>query len=129
MSVEFTYYDEEPIITVRFYPPHHGFEDVRAMNDATRSLVDQMQQPVYVIADITEVDINFSMLVSGLGEVRSETSKSLRDQTIIYLVGAGRLVESILNFAGQDQYGNQNYKVAASVEEALQQARAAIAGT
>lgn len=127
MSVELIYYDEEPILTIRFYPPHNAVEDMREMNDEVRRLVDRIQRRVYVIADIADVEINFSTLVAGLGEVRSEVSRSLRDQTVIYLVGAGRIIENILNFAGQDQYGNQNYRVAASVEEALWQIRDTIA--
>jgi hypothetical protein len=123
MSVEFTYYGDEPILTVRFCPPHNAVEDMREMNNEVKRLVDQMGRLVYVIADIADVEINFSNLVAGLGEVRSEVSRDLKDETVIYLVGAGRMIENIMKFARQDQYGNQNYRVAESIDAALQHIR------
>jgi hypothetical protein len=114
----------EPIIVVKTTNPFNPEKEVPEQNEKIGKLVQRMTPPVFLIADLSELQISFSDLVLSLAEVKRSEDGAFNNKNLITLtVGSEEMVKLSVQAAKQKQYGETNIQIFASVDEAIAHAR------
>ncbi len=119
--------ENEPIIIIKVTNPFDPETEVAEQNEAIAKLAASFSGMVYVIADLSRLEIKFSDLVLSLAEVRSSEASVLHNQKLVTLtVGSSEMVQLAVEAAKQQQYGAVDIRLFSSVDEALEHARNAL---
>jgi len=131
MSFDFITYPNEPIVTIQFTgKSENAVEETRAIRKHVMAFIKENPEikTLYMITDIRDQKLNFGDLVQGMAEGMSRDSSkeyaSLGITQVGILVGNGQLLNLIMRFSGQDQYGRQKFIAFNDLDEALAYARA-----
>ena len=112
----------EPIVVATFTEPLDAAQDTRTFNREIGILAEQMDEPIYLVADLTAVDIGFSDAVLGLAEAARGEMAFFKNPQLkhVVLVGLSGFLSTLTNWAKQAQYGGgKSSEVARSLDEGL----------
>jgi hypothetical protein len=124
MSYRLERLPDEPIVVLTLLPDFSMRQDIRASSEEAALLIEQVAgDRIYFIYDLRDLRLNFSDVVTGLGQAAKATDmlKNPRIRTII--VGSGALVEMGVKALSQEQYGGRPAPLFETVEEAIDYAR------
>lgn len=120
----------EPVLISTLLSPFDVENDLRAIGDETRGILENMPGTYYFITDTTQIDhITFGHVVFGLVAVtRGAASFLLRDDRLKPLfVATSTLARLATDSLKQKQYGGLSFKVFRTLDEAIAFAREQIA--
>jgi hypothetical protein len=82
---------------------------------------------LYIISDCTNVDPNFSDVVTGLAETSRPNSPLRNPRTETYVVAVGAIFANMVEWYKQQQYGSVQMRLYKTVDEAVAAVKADIA--
>ena len=114
----------EPIIVVVIGTDYAVGKHFLELAQLVDSKVGKDETGVYAIFDITEMKMSFGDLVIAMSNQSQKAPGALADPRLnTLIVGSGDLVKLGIQAFQQEQYGNLNFRLFTSVDEALKYAR------
>lgn len=115
----------EPIIVAKFTEPFDVVADTSVVAARLQDALSSGSDNVYYIADMSEIKIQFSDLVSGLAQAYADKSSPYSNPRLkTFTVARDELIALGAKAAAeQKQYGNAAVQFYASVDEALAEVR------
>ncbi len=113
--------EDRPYILVTYLPPLNPIEDVKnGLIDQIKLLKEWTSFPAYVIVDFSRVNLSFSEVVTGLGQVRATVLGEQLNQyeMVTVFVGNNEMIQMAAQSAGQKQYGGFQMKVFPTLNDA-----------
>ncbi|MBZ0310044.1 MAG: hypothetical protein K8I82_28545 [Anaerolineae bacterium] len=111
---------DENIIVVSYESPYR-VEDTIESVETIHQIVEEATDVIYLIVDLTRLNMGFSDMVQGLAASTSgKQGWSLKDpRTRLVVVGANKLIEFGVKAVNQTQYGGVNIPLFDTLDEAL----------
>jgi hypothetical protein len=112
--------ENDPIILITVMPPSDALSDPAHIIQECAQLMAGMGGPIYRIADLSQMDLQFSEVAFTLNEERSGRPGSMTDPRVRNVfIGCQSMVQMAAKSAGQAQYGGISVPVFASLDEAM----------
>ncbi|MFN8527484.1 MAG: hypothetical protein U0670_02595 [Anaerolineae bacterium] len=121
MTYKITQLPNEPIIIAKFTEPFDSTKDTTGVALVLADTLNKITGKLYYIADLQDVQIQFSDLVIGLAEAyANKASPYSNPRLTTFTVASDMLIEMGAKAASeQQQYGNADVKFYAKVDDAL----------
>ena len=131
MSLEFKRIPGEPIVISTLIPPLDIANDAADTFSQLVYYLDEIDGHVYYISDTTQLDeVGFSEIVMGLSAVTRDPTSPLGNPRLkTYVVSNQDMITLGVSSLHQEQYGQLPVELVGSIEEALTQIRAEMAGS
>lgn len=128
MSYTFKQLANEPIFIAKFTEPFDVVADGSGVAGKLQDALNNSSGPVYYVADMSEVRIQFSDLVIGLAQAYSDKSSPYANPRLkTFTVANDELIAIGTKAAAeQEQYGHAAVKLYSSVDAAMQDVREAM---
>jgi hypothetical protein len=117
----------EPILISRIVEPFNIEKDVPASLAQIQDILSKMSGQLYIISDCSNINPNFSEVVTGLAETSRPESPLRNPRTETYVVATGQIFQNMVDWYRQRQYGELSMRLYKTVDEALKVVRADIA--
>lgn len=129
MSFKFERVPNEPIVIGTLSNPYDPAPDVEGISMALIQVLNETSETIYYVADMSDLNVSFSDLTMGLAQAfRTPGSPYANPRLKTLPVGSAGMIKFGVEAASQQSnYGKQQIKLYASVDEALAIARSEIA--
>ncbi|NDJ63168.1 MAG: hypothetical protein GYB67_18760 [Chloroflexi bacterium] len=125
MAVEFKQVNAEPIYYGVYDEPQNPVQDSQHVADKLSEVINSTTGPLVFIWDLSKITVSFSDLVIGLNDVfkRDAETPFTHPRVRAVTVSNDELVHFGTEAVGQEQYGQADVKLVASLDEAIAFAR------
>ena len=119
MSIKVKTQPRDSLIIIEVHPPIDIQVDPHEATDRTLEFQKQMNRHICRITDYTRVHLTFSDVVAGMAADKAFSNPYVHS----IIVGTDELVKLAATSFKNDQYGNVDVKIVATIDEALVEAK------
>jgi hypothetical protein len=122
MSINTIKLDGEPIVVFTFGEPFDVVSDVNDLTAEIETLSSIYSEGLTIILEMTGIRVDFSSVVSGLGQLARRRSGSSKNRAV--LVSSEGIIARVSDWTSQGQYGQRAIPCFKTLDDALAHARA-----